>query len=256
MSIDFTEKDIVAIEVTSPGYQTYQGNMVVEQADSRELRHAVRLTRTLTLLSVRLGAMDSLCELRPVGDAGKTIRLQPIPGLPNTLVASDLLPRQYTLVILDKQHRLKQQRPVAINAGLNVLVFSAVSVRSKAADYADHFTAMPLDRPDSALRFEQGSYTLRPASADLLTRMAAYLEQHPEVSIRIAGHTDKEGNEQLNRQLSEFRAKVVSTFLGQRGVADSRMEIIGLGSRYLIAPSDVEENKAKNRRVTITFLTR
>ncbi|WP_020604752.1 OmpA family protein [Spirosoma spitsbergense] len=246
--IDFTEKDIVAIDVTSPGYQNYGGNQVVEQGDSRQLRHDIRLSRTLTILSLQIGPSVGNCELRSENDAGKVIGLQSVPGLANTLVAYDLLPQRYTLLITNKQRELREQRPIVIQPGLNT------ATSELAQPVADGATLM--SRPDSALRFEQASYTLLQDSQALLTQVAAYLVQHPELAIIITGHTDKEGNERLNLNLSEYRAKVVSSFLRNRGVTDDRIEMIGLGSQLMVAPSDTEENKAKNRRVTIKFIPR
>ena len=246
VSIDFTEKDIVAIDVTSPGYQNYGGNQVIEQGDTRQLKHTIRLSRTLTILSLQIDPSVSNGELRPENISGKVIGLQPVPGLPNTLAAYDLMPQRYTLIITGKQRELREQRPILIKPGLN-------STTSESTQpIADGTT--PVSRPDSALRFEQTSYTLLQDSQTLLTQVAAYLVQHPELAVIITGHTDKEGNERLNVSLSEYRAKVVSSFLRNRGVADERMEMIGLGSRLMIAPSDTEENKAKNRRVTIKFI--
>lgn len=249
VSIDFTEKDIIAIDVTSAGYQTYNGNQIVEQGDTRNLRQGIRLVRELTILSVQVDPSVKNFELRPEGKAGKTISLQAIPGLANTLVAYDLIPQQYQLVITDQQQAVLEQRSIVIQPGLNTTAALAPQPLSASA-------VAPVSRPDSALRFEQSNWKLLQDSQALLTQMAAYLVQHPELSIRIMGHTDKEGDERLNLRLSEQRAKVVSTFLWNHGVADERMEIIGLGSQFMIAPSDTEENKAKNRRVTIKFIAK
>ncbi|GAB4002238.1 hypothetical protein GCM10028807_60460 [Spirosoma daeguense] len=248
--IDFTEKDIVAIEIDAPGYATYKGIQVVEQGDSRQFKHDVRLTRALTLFSLQIDATTGSCELRPEDPKSKPINLRPIPGLSRTLVAYDLLPQAYTLVITDQQNALREQRSIQIQPGLN-FASSSATVNASATP-----SDTPMSRPDSALRFTQGSYDLLPDSQTLLSQMATYLIQNNDINVRVMGHTDKEGNETLNKNLSELRAKVVASFLERRGVADNRITIEGLGSSYPIAPSDTEENKAKNRRVVIKFLSK
>ncbi len=253
ISIDFTEKDIVALDITSPGYQAYAGNQIVEKGDSRQLHHDIRLTRTLTIFSLQVASSEKRYELFPQGELKKGILLEMVPGVTNTAAAYDLLPQKYTLVITSKEQNEREQKSVTIQPGLNMLTISPQPQIEPASALK---IVAPVSRPDSALRFEQSSYTLLPDSKTLLTQIAAYLVQYQEIGIQITGHTDREGDEKLNRGLSEFRAKVVSTFLENHGVADKRIEIVGVGSRFPIAPSDTEENRAKNRRVTIKFLTK
>ena len=67
----------------------------------------------------------------------------------------------------------------------------------------------------------------------------------------IRGHTDNVGNARRNQTLSEFRAKVVFTYLTNRGVPEAAMEWSGLGSQWPDASNDTEEGRRKNRRVEI-----
>ena len=266
LSIDFTEADIVAFEVTSPGYQTYEGNYTIEKADGRQLQHTIRLTRQLTVLSIMLGGELSSCELQAI-TGSKTIVPEQVPDKSNVLVAYDLQPQRYTLTVFNREHGIQEQRAVTLRTGLNVIdVVVPKSVASeKKTPRPTTLVAVtpvitpavePLERLDSLplLYFEQGDYKLRPSSEKALVQLAAYLSQHPKVKIELVGHTDKEGDERLNRTLAEQRAKVVSTFLYRRGVADNRMLITGCGSQFPIAPSDIEENKAKNRRVAMKLI--
>ena len=252
--IDFAQKDIVAMEVTASGYQTYQGNLIVDELDGRQLQHTIRLTRELTLLSVRLDASAGGCELRGQ-NTDKVIRLIAVPGQREVVVATDLLPQPYELLILDRNRTVREQRTVTLRGGLNVIhavARQAVAVVSSPVSPS----SAPLIDPESLpmLYFEQGSYTLLPSSKAALVQTAAYLLQHPDLKLRLAGHTDREGDERLNRYLSENRAKVVSTFLFAQGVPDERMELVGFGSRFPVASGDTEENRAKNRRVHMKFI--
>lgn len=101
------------------------------------------------------------------------------------------------------------------------------------------------------------------ASADLskgarheLQQFAHSLENHNVGRIRIAGHTDNQGSERLNRKLSKQRAREVANYLTLLGLPADKMIIRGLGSRHPIASNDDVLGRAKNRRVSITVYAR
>lgn len=252
-SLDFSRKDIVAMEVVAPGYQTYQGNLIVDELDGRQLQHTIRLMRELTIVSVRLDAGAGGCELRPP-TAGQVVRLTPASGQTNVLIASDVVPGQYDLMVFDLKQAVRERTPLTVRVGLNVVnTTSHVTVNPTASTVP---VAAPPVLPDPLpmLYFEQGSFAIMPSSKAVLRQTAAYLLQNPAVRVRLAGHTDREGEEPLNRALSENRAKVVSNFLFEQGIPNGRMDIVGYGSRFPVAPSDSEENKAKNRRVQMKLI--
>jgi outer membrane protein OmpA-like peptidoglycan-associated protein len=75
------------------------------------------------------------------------------------------------------------------------------------------------------------------------------MASHPQVEIRITGHTDNVGSDQANQILSEGRANAVRDELIRRGVAPDRIEADGKGESEPIADNATEEGRAKNRRV-------
>ncbi|GAB3709459.1 hypothetical protein GCM10027592_45610 [Spirosoma flavus] len=254
LTVDFDRKDIVAVEIAAPGYQMYIGNINVEELDGRRLQHAIRLTRELVLLSVQIDGGAGSCELRPSGSS-KGIPLVPIPEQTGVLVATNALPQLYTMVVLDRRGNIREQRSITLRRGLNV-----AKLIGPPAPTAPVTTTLanvpPLTQTDTLpfVYFEQASYEIQPSSRQLLLQVVNYLQQHPDLKLRIIGHTDREGDERLNRALSEYRAKRVSNFLMVQGITDRRLEIVGYGSRYLAAPSDTEVNKAKNRRVQLKII--
>lgn len=252
VQIDFPAKDIVAFEVTAPGYQTYLGNCTIEEPNGQQQQYTVRLTRELTILSVRLRSPAGTADLRDEA-TGTVVPLTPLPGQPTLLVSNSLSTKTYQLTVLENSRTVRYQQKIKLLSGLNVVRVDAGPVSGAIAPKP----AVTVPRPESVspLYFEQASYTLLPDARTVLRQTAAYLKQNPTVSVRLVGHADREGDERLNQTLSEYRAKVVSTFLSEQGVADAQMELAGMGSRHLIAPSDTEENKALNRRVQIEFLT-
>lgn len=97
--------------------------------------------------------------------------------------------------------------------------------------------------------FDQSSYILRTEAYGQLLRLAAILKKNPDIQIEIVGHTDNVGDPRLNKILSEQRAKVISNFLYNEGVAESRLMSRGEGGTKPIAPNDTDDNRRRNRRV-------
>ena len=102
--------------------------------------------------------------------------------------------------------------------------------------------------------FEQSSAILRPESYSELNQLAKLLKQTPALRIGISGHTDNIGDPRLNQTLSEYRAKVVASYLTRQGVNDGRMTTHGYGGSRPVAGNDTEVSRARNRRVEISVV--
>ncbi|MEN2993596.1 MAG: OmpA family protein [Bacteroidia bacterium] len=103
---------------------------------------------------------------------------------------------------------------------------------------------------ESRIHFKPNSPQLEPTSYDLLDRIAEFLKAHPEVRLRIHGHTDiGDRDPNYNQRLSEERAKAVRQYLIQKGVEPERLEAVGHGNRRPIADNSTPEGRAQNRRV-------
>ncbi len=241
--MSFPEPDIIAVEVSSAGYQPYQGNLIIDKLDGKVRQHVIRLMRALTLLSVQAETPGYQCLLLP-SDGGPPVPLSSLPGHPSTFVTYAARPGSYTLAIQDDTRLVRKQQLITLVTGLNSI--STDRIPGSAAP------VLPFN-PDSSLtiHFDQSSFTLRPEAKATLMQLVTYLTQHPTARVSIIGHTDAEGDKRLNQSLSEHRAKVVSSFLFAQGVTDNRMKLSGHGSRYPIASNDNETQKARNRRVQL-----
>lgn len=100
----------------------------------------------------------------------------------------------------------------------------------------------------SDVLFDFNSAALKPGAYREMDRVAGVLRDYPQTSIRIEGHTDKQGSEAYNQQLSEKRALAVKNALVQKGVQPSRMQTIGYGEGQPVASND-----AMNRRVNVVI---
>jgi len=103
-------------------------------------------------------------------------------------------------------------------------------------------------------RFEPGRAVIDPDSTGLLDRVTETAMSCPAANIEIAGHTDADGNDSFNQQLSEKRAQAVANYLVQAGLPAERFTSTGYGSMQPLGGNDTEEGKAQNRR--IEFLVR
>jgi outer membrane protein OmpA-like peptidoglycan-associated protein len=101
----------------------------------------------------------------------------------------------------------------------------------------------------SDLSFDVGSAALRPSLRPVLEQFAQGLDG--SMQVRVVGHTDSTGSDAINEPLSKDRAETVRDFLADRGVAASRVNVVGRGSREPVADNGSETGRAKNRRVEI-----
>jgi len=70
--------------------------------------------------------------------------------------------------------------------------------------------------------------------------------------FEVSGHTDSSGKADHNKELSGKRAQVIVKELVGRGIAQSEITAVGMGSdRPLVTPDDTPAKKAKNRRYEI-----
>ena len=104
------------------------------------------------------------------------------------------------------------------------------------------------------LYFATNATTILPESEEALNDLSGMMQTHPEMRIRIVGHTDDVGSEKDNMVLSLGRAEAVKRALTERGVEDDRIETEGKGESEPIAPNDSEEGRAENRRVEFIVL--
>lgn len=99
--------------------------------------------------------------------------------------------------------------------------------------------------------FEFGRADIKPAAQDELTKLAAYLKEHPERRVLIEGFTDSVGSDNANLTLSQRRAEAVAMTLGRLGVAPDRIVSKGYGKSFPIADNTTDTNRALNRRVEV-----
>jgi OmpA-OmpF porin, OOP family len=98
--------------------------------------------------------------------------------------------------------------------------------------------------------FDINKDVVKPESYGTLKGIADVLNENPDVRVKIVGHTDSDGADAANLDLSKRRGTSVKNELVKSfGIDASRLESDGLGETKPVAPNDIPANKAKNRRV-------
>ncbi|HET9475072.1 MAG TPA: OmpA family protein [Steroidobacteraceae bacterium] len=103
-----------------------------------------------------------------------------------------------------------------------------------------------------------GNVTFKTASADLnanfykvLDSVGLVLKEFDKTTIDVEGHTDSDGSDSYNQQLSLERAQSVGTYLQSQGVNGQRIVAFGAGEARPIASNTTPDGKQQNRRVEL-----
>lgn len=106
----------------------------------------------------------------------------------------------------------------------------------------------------SNVTFAFGRSDLSYEAQNALNSVSQVLNNYPDSTIMITGHTDDVGSPRDNQRLSEARAISVANYLAQRGVNPMRISKQGMGESQPKVPNINEANRAINRRVEISII--
>lgn len=101
------------------------------------------------------------------------------------------------------------------------------------------------------LVFATGRAVILPGAQSQLNQVADALKSQAEHHFSVEGHTDNQGTDKINDELSLRRANAVREYLVVRGVAPTAISATGFGSSRPIGDNKTAEGRAMNRRVEI-----
>ncbi len=93
--------------------------------------------------------------------------------------------------------------------------------------------------------FSFNRITIRPSEVSKLKSILHILKENPEMKVMVTGWCDTRGSVAVNRRISRQRAQALKTWLVMRGIAASRISVVGKGS-------DASRTAPKARRVETT----
>ena len=111
--------------------------------------------------------------------------------------------------------------------------------------FKQDFVLSPISRPVTIdnIFYEFAKWTLTPQSEEGLNQLIKLLNDNPNITIELSAHTDRVGNAQANKQLSEKRAQSVVDYLIQHGIDRERLTPVGYGKE-----KPVVADKALNQK--------
>lgn len=170
--------------------------------------------------------------------------------------------RQRVRVYINQEKVWDVPRGVAATATLNSIFFYVPEVDGDNIYYLTNLR-IATGAPDTrnkiltegkwvshGILFDVNSERIRPESYGSLKEIAGVLTENAAVKVQIVGHTDSDGDEAANLELSRRRAASVKATLAKEfGIDAARMDTDGKGESQPIDSNTTPSGKANNRRV-------
>ena len=101
--------------------------------------------------------------------------------------------------------------------------------------------------------FTPGKDDLNDSSQDLIDRIVVMMKAHPDLQLRIEGHTDNTGDSSANLRLSAQRAMAIEAKLIAANVSRKRLDAVGVGGLQPLADNKTAEGRERNRRIELVM---
>lgn len=129
---------------------------------------------------------------------------------------------------------------------------------SKGTKIAKNFYVTPIEVGQTVnidfIYFETGKSVLKPTSFRSLNALVDFLNEYPNVTVEIGGHTDNTGSVAVNQKISELRAKAVAEYVISMGIPQSRIASKGYNFSKPKFSNKTASGRAQNRRVEFTII--
>ncbi|MBX2817399.1 MAG: OmpA family protein [Saprospiraceae bacterium] len=133
-------------------------------------------------------------------------------------------------------------------------------LKERKQEFDDSWTTALESETDRIVRlkyvnFETASATLTPLSRYELDNVVEAMEADPAVMIELSGHTDSQGDDEANQELSQRRADAVLNYLTGQGIGSNRLSARGYGETQPIDDNGTPEGRANNRRTEVKIIS-
>lgn len=102
--------------------------------------------------------------------------------------------------------------------------------------------------------FDYDKAEIRPEYQNFLIKMIRVVDGHTDLRIKVTGHTDADGSDAYNIDLSKKRAQALIDFFVANGLSKDRIEIDFKGESLPVDSNSTPEGKQHNRRVDFAFI--
>ena len=102
--------------------------------------------------------------------------------------------------------------------------------------------------------FDHDQSEIKPEYNDFLIKMTRVVDGHTDLRIKVTGHTDADGSDAYNIELSKRRAQALIDFFVAHGLSKDRIQIDFKGESAPIDNNSTPEGKQHNRRVDFSFI--
>jgi OOP family OmpA-OmpF porin len=106
----------------------------------------------------------------------------------------------------------------------------------------------------AVIYFDAASAEVPTDRKPFLEGLASALKNHPKIKLKITGHSCVQGDQAVNKQISNERAKAVAKILIENGVSEGQLKVIGVGIRKPVTSSRTKAGRQKNRRVEFEWI--
>jgi outer membrane protein OmpA-like peptidoglycan-associated protein len=165
---------------------------------------------------------------------------------------------QGRLGTLSESEKKLQEEGKSLEQKLYVKLQQDETIKQVAATFTDEEGNTLRDGDNIIIRlyglsFPVGKNTIDAQYYPLLTKVQDAIKKFPNCTVRIEGHTDSQGSDELNQTLSESRAKAVAEYLMANMSVQVPVNSQGFGETRPVASNDTPEGRAKNRRIDVVI---
>ena len=188
------------------------------------------------------------------------VRSQPLTKLPTELgLASVKVPEPYAGQMLAALQRGLKPAVTSVAEQPVKVAVSSVNFQDSYSDYNRCLVALlPVSFEQiarSVVFFGSNQTMLSSQVKDQLNLIARYIKADGQIKkIYIDGHTDDTGPKKVNVNVSKRRAQMISSYLKKQGVPAKQIVTRYHADRYPVVKNENEENRARNRRVTLRLV--
>lgn len=102
--------------------------------------------------------------------------------------------------------------------------------------------------------FDYDKAEIRPEYYDFLNRLIKVVKGHSDLRVKVTGHTDSDGSDDYNIDLSKRRAQAIIDYFLAHGLSEDRLRFDFKGESSPVDTNKTDEGKQHNRRVDFEFI--